>query len=60
MIDLLAQMANGKCHAPISITPLMEGENGANLLLQCQMLVSYLRDLLLIVNGAARQASELE
>lgn len=60
MIDLPAQLPNSERHAPISITPLMEGENGLNLPFECLMLIDYLCDLLLIVKGAARQASELE
>jgi hypothetical protein len=38
----------------------MAGENSANLLLQCLMLVAALRYLLLIVKGAARQVGQLE
>lgn len=60
MIDLPAQLPNSERHAPISITPLMKGKNGSNLPLQCLMLVRYLCDLLLIIKGAARQASQLE
>jgi hypothetical protein len=60
MIDLPAQLPNRKRHASISITPLMKGKNGSNLLLECLMLVGYLRNLLLIVKGAARQPRELE
>lgn len=60
MIDALAQMPKSGCDAAIPIAPLMTGEDALNLFLQFLLVIRSLQDLLLIVEGATRQAGKLE
>ena len=60
VVDLLAQLPNRRGDASIAVSPFVAGEDGADLLLQRLMLVAGLRCLLLVVEGAARQAGQLE
>lgn len=60
MIDRPAQLANGSSDSSIPIPPLVASVDDANLLLQVCILVARLGRLLLIVEGAACDARQLE
>lgn len=60
MVDRLAQLTKGRRNSSISIPPLVASIDFTNLLLQTYMLVACQGRLPLVVESAARDASELE